>query len=63
MQVKNVILKKFIVFVIVFTLIFADFAPIASNISFATDEKNVDVIAYFSTDTVEKQESIECEID
>lgn len=64
MQEKKKILKKLIAFYIVFLLIFFDCLPILTNYSFGADnfDNAINVIGYFSSGSVEKANSLDCDV-
>lgn len=64
MQKKKIILKKIIATMIIFLLTLLDAMPILNNFSFAAEnnENAVEVKSYFSSETVENAESLNCDV-
>ena len=64
MQKKKMIFKKIIATMIIFLLTLLDAMPILNNFSFAAEnnENAVEVKSYFSSETVENAESLNCDV-
>ena len=64
MQKKKIILKKIIATMIIFLLTLLDAMPILNNFSFAAEnnENAVEVKSYFSSETVENAELLNCDV-